>query len=248
MHDAHPHRFLFYSEELDAHSARIRLSGDEHHHLSHVLRMKDGTTVYVTNGRGIIARCHIEDIGRHTTQVTVTGFEQHRERAGAVMLALGCLRKEAFQHAVKQCAELGVTRVIPFSSEKSHVRAYAPGFVERLRRIALSSMKQSFRAILPEIESVIHFDDLVGRAGASDLVIVGDPDAEPLRTSPGERSLLIVVGPEGGFVPAERTGLESIGALFASVSRYRLRSETAAAAMITMALGESGRERDGRSD
>ncbi len=248
MNDPPAHRFLFYTENLDPHSTEIELSGEEHHHISRVLRMTDGSAAYVTNGRGVIVQCRIVEIGRRSTRLTVEGIEAEQPSHRIVTLALGCLRKDAFEQAVKQCVELGITRCLPFLSQKSHFADYAPGFVERLRRVALSAMKQSFRSTLPEVEPAIPFGGLVDRAREVDLVIVGDSAAEPLRPARGKGPLMMVVGPEGGFVTDERAGLEALGAVFASVSPYRLRSETAAAAMTAVVLGGVGSGADGASD
>lgn len=248
MNDPPAHQFLFYTENLDTHSAEIELFGDEHHHVSNVLRMTDGSMAYVTNGCGIIARCRIEEIGRRSTRLTVDGIETEKRPHGDVTLALGCLRKDAFEQAVKQCTELGVTRYLPFSSQQSHLKDYTPGFLERLRRIALSAMKQSFRATLPEVEPAIRFGDLVDRAREGCLVVVGDSDAGPLGPVRGEGPLTIVVGPEGGLAPDERADLEALGAMFGSVSSSRLRSETAAAAMTAVVLRDLGRDTAGGSD
>jgi len=230
------HRFLFYARGLDRSSGRIVLTGDEHHHLSRVLRTPTGATVYVTNGRGVIARCVISDSASRETTLAVEGVEEDNPDPRAVTLALALLKKEAFARAVDQCTELGITRCIPFESEKSHIKGYSPVFIERLRRVALSAMKQSFRSWLPDIDSVTCFDDVLARAKETAVVLVGDSAGGTPRVAVRDEPLMIVVGPEGGFTDREHGALAAAGAISVSVSPFRLRSETAAASLTALAL------------
>lgn len=246
MYPHSAHRFLFYAKELDAHSKWVELIGEEHHHLSHVLRMPAGSTAFVTNGQGLIARCRLDAIERGSARLEVEDIEGGLSHTRPVTVALGCLRKEGFEQAVKQCTELGMTRCIPFSSNRAHVKDFSPAFLDRLRRIALSAMKQSFRSMLPDILPVCRFGELVDRAKEATGVVVGDAEGEPPGAVPGNAPTMIVVGPEGGLDSVERSELGALGAVFVSVSPHRLRSETAAAALLTLALarseGHSGRD------
>jgi 16S rRNA (uracil1498-N3)-methyltransferase len=236
MQDEPAHRFLFYTSELEPSSARIELTGDEHHHATRVLRMLPGETLYVTNGRGVMARCRIEESGARATRLAVEGVEGRDSNPRPVVLALALLKKDAFERAVEQCTELGITRCIPFESEKSHIKRYPPAFIDRLRRVALSAMKQSFRPVLPDIDSVIPFDDLLVRARETAVAIVGDSSGGPLGAVFSEGPLMIIVGPEGGLADRERGALAAAGARAVSASPYRLRSETAAVSLVALAF------------
>jgi 16S rRNA (uracil1498-N3)-methyltransferase len=151
-----------------------------------------------------------------------------------MVLALGCLRKDAFEQAVKQCTELGMDRCVPFASEKSHFKDYGSGYFDRLRRVTLSAMKQSFRTTLPVVEPVCGFDELVTRLRDSDAVIVGDPDGGRLTGCPRLGVVTLIVGPEGGLTRGERDALSGVGSTVVSISHNRLRSETAAAALVAL--------------
>lgn len=230
------HRFLFYASDLEPSSERVVLTGDEHHHVSRVLRMPPGETVYVTNGRGMIARCRISESISRGTRLVIDGVEEDNPNPRSVTLALALLKKDAFVRAVDQCTELGITRCIPFESEKTHIKRYSPVFIDRLRRVALSAMKQSFRSVLPDIDSATRFDDLLARAQETAVVMVGDSTAGSPGVVADDRPLMIVVGPEGGLTDRERGALGAVGARAVSVSPFRLRSETAAASLVALAF------------
>jgi 16S rRNA (uracil1498-N3)-methyltransferase len=240
MRSESSHWFLFFTQELSAASDTVELYSDEHRHLAGVLRKRPGDMVYVTNGRGAILQCRIENVGRHSTRLSKTKIIFDEPPGPGITLALACLKKESFVRAVEQCTELGMTQCIPFVSAKCHLKSYSASFVERLRRVALSAMKQSFRATLPKIDPCVDFDGLVDRIGKGGTVVVGHADAPPLAQPAARREILIIIGPEGGFSDEEWERLESADAVVGSISSHRLRSETAAAAMTAALAGWGG--------
>jgi 16S rRNA (uracil1498-N3)-methyltransferase len=227
------HRFLFYAPDTGAGSKAIILEGDEHHHLARVLRIRPGDDVYATNGRGLMAACRVESVdGSRAVLAVMSGHEQ--EAGPGITLALALIRKERFARALEQCVELGVTRVIPFAAAGSHLRRIGTGSVERLRRVAISAMKQSFRAFLPRVEAAVSFTALLDEVAAAPRALVGAQHGKRRAEMPdgSSRATLVVVGPEAGFAEEEMAALEGAGAVPLSVSRHRLRSETAAVALV----------------
>jgi len=243
------HEFVFYAYALNRDARQLELESDEHHHLARVLRMSVGETVFVSNGTGVIVRCSIDAVERERTRLSVVETIEDRSSDTPLILALAILKKEAFELAVKQCSELGVTHFIPFVAERSHLKKYSPAYVERLRRIALSAMKQSFRSVLPIIDQSLSFDDVVSRVADGGPVVVGDADAVPVAGLLSPRPSILVVGPEGGLTDDEYRRLDAEGYRRVSVSAKRLRSETAAAALVTLVgLDPAGSVRIGQPD
>jgi 16S rRNA (uracil1498-N3)-methyltransferase len=225
------HRFLFYDADIDAQSTTVTLSGDEHHHLAHALRHSPGDVVDVTNGRGLIVECQVEAVGRATTVADVLKVIEDNPPEHELVLALGTIKKDRFERAFEQCVELGITRCVPFLSEKAQMKAYSSRFLSRLRKIAVAAIKQSYRSYLPHVGEPVPFEQLLSSARKMTRVVVGDRGAPPARPRAGEDAL-IVVGPEAGLTEDEIRALGEAGAEFAGVSRHRLRSETAAVALV----------------
>ena len=225
------HLFLHYSQTLEKDSSRVDISGQEHHHLRRVLRSVRGDTVFVTNGRGVMVRGDVESIDDVKTVINVTEVVQQRTSTVPLTLALACLKKDAFEQAVKQCTELGMTRCLPFVAARSHLKEYSDTYLDRLRKIALSAMKQSFRSVLPSMDNVVAFDTVLHEAPEHRVTVVGAAGAPPLDPPHAGHPLLVVVGPEAGLTTDEVGRLEAAGCVLRSVSLHRLRSETAAAAL-----------------
>lgn len=235
------HRFLFYVPALGPENDRVTIDGDEHHHLTRVLRMKVGETVFVTNGDGLMVAGEIEDIGVDGSVCSVTRTVSREQPRRRVTLAIALITKPKFEQALEQCVELGITECVPFVSSNSRVGTYGAGFLERLDRIALAAMKQSFRDTRPMVSTPIAFTEMIDRCRAAVNVIVGDADATSLSSSlPGplaEGEIIVVVGPEAGLSDRELKALADLGATSVSTSAYRLRSETAAVTLVAAVSG-----------
>jgi 16S rRNA (uracil1498-N3)-methyltransferase len=225
------HRFLFYSPGAETASPTATIDGAEHHHLSRVVRLGEGDDLYVTNGRGVILRCRATHVGRSSTTARVEEVCRDETPERQTVLALAVLKKDAFETALAHCVELGVTRCVPFRAAGSQMKTYSWRYIERLRRLTLSSIKQAFLGFLPEIEPVTPFEALLERcAGAQ--TIVGSQMGGPMPVASGD--ITVVVGPEAGLTDGERAALERVGARFVSASPNRLRSETAAISLISL--------------
>jgi 16S rRNA (uracil1498-N3)-methyltransferase len=142
-----------------------------------------------------------------------------------------------------QATELGVSRIIPFRSART-VGRLSPARLERLRAVSLAALKSSTRTMLPVIDEPVEFDRLLTLDGEFDQVLAAYEE----ETGPGlgavlkrdARSVLVVVGPEGGFEPREIDALKSAGAVTFSLGPRRLRAETAAVAVAAVTLGLLG--------
>jgi 16S rRNA (uracil1498-N3)-methyltransferase len=187
--------------------------------------------VFVTNGCGLILECRVQAIARSATVAEVVSVVENHAPGPERILALGTIKKDKFERAFEQCAELGITRFVPFVSENARVKAYSGRFTSRLRKIGIVAIKQSFRSFLPVVDDPVSFEELLTMARAMPRVVVGGQDA-PNPASFGTDDTLVVVGPEAGFSAAEEKSLEDAGARLAGVSPHRLRSETAAVALV----------------
>jgi len=227
------HHFLFYQPKFTPKDTTVCLEGDEHHHITRVLRLTPGDEIYVTNGSGIMSRARLDDPSESTVSATI--IESTQQPRGHCAVCIPLIKKDRFELALEQCVELGITSCIPFVSERCHLRTFSPAYMERLERIAVSAMKQSFRAWLPVVEAPVGFETLVGRAEGYEHVVFGDPDGPP--ATPLEGEALVLVGPEAGFTDGELESLRENGALPVSTGRHRLRTGTAAAVLVAAVSG-----------
>jgi len=224
----------FYVKLEDVTSHGLTLRGDESKHLIRVLRKNIGDRVFVTDGNEMMYEAVIAEIGKSETRCSIAAIHhKYHEPALDVTLAVSLLKNPArFDYLVEKTTELGVRTILPISCERtiSHNEKH-----ERLEKIALSAMKQCGRSWLPRIQPLQQFKTIIENASHYQLKFILHEKTESLHTISSElknhediHSLLIIVGPEGGFTDEEQSLALHAGLKSISLGTRRLRSETAA--------------------
>jgi 16S rRNA (uracil1498-N3)-methyltransferase len=232
------HRFLFYDPDASGESLKVSLVEEEHHHFTRVLRNKEGQRFYVTNGRGLIAECEAIEVKKDITRAQMKDIVSDNPPAAQFVLALGVIKKDKFEQAFEQCVELGITGCIPFVSSNTQVKhGYNKQFLARLDKIALTAIKQSFRAWRPGVVEPVSFENLVSMTGRTRKVFVGEEGAPPVQARNPMENTMVIIGPEAGLSHAELRALRGEGGIPVAATKGRLRSETAAVAVIAGVAG-----------
>lgn len=228
------HTFSFYLPALASGDRTARLTGDEHAHLKRVLRLRPGETIRITNGLGLVVRATVDTIDDRATSARVVAVESEGPPAPRLVLALPLLQRAHFDLAVAQCVEVGVTDFIPVLAERRHVRAWTDALAARTERVTVAAMKQSGRGWRPVLRDALTVDGLAATFADYPSVVLADADAAPLAAGGVGGDALAIVGPEAGFSGDERDRLVAAGARPASISRHRLRAETAAVVLVSL--------------
>src|SRR4051812_15504285 len=133
----------------------VALPRDEAEHLTRVLRLGSGDTVAVFDGRGHEFLARVASVLRRDVRVEILSrVEPAAESAVALTLAQAVLKGDKMDDVVRDAVMLGVAAIQPVVTRRSEttVAALLKGArLERWRRVALASVKQSRRAVLPEI-------------------------------------------------------------------------------------------------
>jgi 16S rRNA (uracil1498-N3)-methyltransferase len=213
------------------------LRDDDRHHLERVLRLRDGEAVTASDGRGGVRPCSWAG-----GSLRVAGeVERTPPPSPALGVGFALVKGEKPEWIVQKLTECGVDRIVPFVAERSVVRwdaAKAARNHERLARVAVEAAMQSRRVWLPVVEPVRPFADVVAGAWLADAAGAAGPTSEVTT---------LLVGPEGGWSPAE---LAAADGRFVRFGENVLRAETAAvAAGVLLAAVRSGavRPADGRA-
>ncbi len=214
----------FHVENLD--SERVSLSREQAHHLVHVLRLREGAEVSLFDGRGSAARAVVQRIAGREVELRVLGPEPSRESALSLTLAVAPPKGDRMSFLIEKLTELGVTRVIPLETE----RGRSGGSLERFRRIAIESCKQSGRSRTPEVQEPRSIASVLEEPGP---VVAAHPGAPPLGLGPTDK-VIALVGPEGGWSEQELTLASSRGVTLFGLGPRTLRTETAAIATATL--------------
>jgi 16S rRNA (uracil1498-N3)-methyltransferase len=191
----------------------VLVDGDRHH-LERVRRLRPGDELTVGDGVGRFR------VVRFGAELEVTGaIESVPAPDETVTIAFALTKGEKPELVVQKLVEIGVDRIVPFVGDRTVVRwdeAKSIRNAERWRTIAREAAAQAHRPHLAEIAEVATFTYVAALPGA----VLAHPDGGP--PSPTTRTVL--VGPEGGWSPAE----EATVAGRVRLGPHVLRSETAA--------------------
>jgi 16S rRNA (uracil1498-N3)-methyltransferase len=228
----------------------VTLSASETHHLIKVLRLQRGERVEVSDGCGRIFTAEISLIEPAAARLRIISeLTAAFESTLQITLGLALVRSETFDLIVRQVTEMGIFRLIPFYSARSLIKPenWHQGRHNRWLRLAQEALKSSQRQVLPEIDLPVDFPRVL--EGAEDVKIIfwEDQRHESLKsevfTRPGPHSVRALIGPEGGFTPAEAAAAQQAGFFTMGLGPRRLRVETAAlaaAAILQFLWGDIG--------
>lgn len=202
----------------------LLVSGDEAHHARSVLRLESGDQVRLADGAGRCATATITHIGRHDLRVLVDPPEIINDGPAQLLtVAVAPPKGDRLSDLVRGLTELGVGGISLLETERSE---RLPNSLDRLQRIAGEALKQCRRAHLPQLSLGMSIPTLV-QSGVRLTVF----DRSGRAAAPGIAApVTLVIGPEGGFTPAELTALKAGGAATVCLAAPILRIETAAIA------------------
>lgn len=255
-------RRRFYATPDKIADSMITLSGDETHHLVHVLRMTPGNEAFVFDGCGHEYRCSFRKVEHNHAHLDITEtLSNIVESPLHLTLAQGLAKGEKFDFIVQKATELGVTMIAPLITRYSDVRfdeQQKKKRVERWRRISLEAMKQCGRRKLVEIAPPRSLREFIALNDASPdkspfpaphdqrvLLLFSGRDGVSVTDALGEKpesgSAIALIGPEGGWSEDEMEALNDYGCTAVTLGPRVLRTETAAVvaiALIQQALGD----------
>ena len=243
-------RRLFYAGAL---AEEIEITGGDAHHLVRVMRAQSGDEVIVAGGDGRAARMAICGIERDRVHLRRMAYLPQAEiRNAEVILIQALLKGEKMDFVVQKAVELGAAALYPIETEHVVVRydaKKAAAKAVRWQKIADEAAKQCGRQALMPVAAIAPLSALLRNPelfGAPDTAVVFCYEGEreqSLRTRLhgfSVRRVVLIVGAEGGFSPAEAEAVTAAGAQSVSLGRLILRAETAALAAVAVTQYELG--------
>jgi 16S rRNA (uracil1498-N3)-methyltransferase len=153
---------------------------------------------------------------------------------------LAVFKFDRMEWAIEKCTELNVTSIVPVIARRTekHLAQASAKRAERWRRIAREASQQARRASVPEITVPVKLDTAL--APVADLrIVLAESERESLlstilRKRPNPSSVVLAVGPEGGWSSDELKLFDHAQWLAASLGPTILRAETAAIAALAV--------------
>jgi 16S rRNA (uracil1498-N3)-methyltransferase len=227
--------------------ARVELPEHSAHHAREVLRLRAGALVRVFDGAGSEFEGVLDEVSRRTVSARLTHAVPARPESHLhLVLAVSPLKGDRMEVVLQKATELGVSEIWPVVTARTDAAA-RPALRgsrgERWDRVVAGASEQCGRAVVPHVAPTTTFDDLLAcpfdGARVALLETPGHPPLVEAAHAPGE-PLLLLVGPAGGFEPAESTALGAAGFQIVSLGPRILRAETAAIAAAAIAQATWG--------
>jgi 16S rRNA (uracil1498-N3)-methyltransferase len=225
----------------------VELAAPDARKLAVVLRAEPGDAIEVVDSSGKSYEATLRFEGLRVSAVLERELSMPAPLRLQVTLAQGLPKGQKMDFIVEKATELGVARIVPFVSSRTSGDGARPGKVERWSRLARTAAQQSGRSDIPHVDVPVDFQALVALVPAFDVALVPWELAErrPLRDRlpallSSARSVLVVIGPEGGFSGDETGAFERDGAHLVSLGSRILRTETAGLVAVAALLYASG--------
>ena len=231
-------------------SPTISIRGDLLIHLKDSLRIAIGETLWFGDGRG--TRYHTEITAISKQAVTGRILETVQEPpccTPRLLLGQSLLKGEKMDWVIQKASELGVAEFLPIESRHSVVQLKADRVdhqLARWQRIALEAAQQSEQWRVPPIAPPQSLSALLtNHADTITLMLAERCEGKSLQTvqlPQGEtNSVLILIGPEGGWSKEEVQLAEQAGVQYITLGQHILRAETAAIATISILQSRLGK-------
>lgn len=217
---------IFYKPNVI--SDHLILDQKESTHCIKVMRYKKGDQVRLIDGVGGFYLAEIEDEDQKRCGVRIINKVENYECLPYELNIVIAPTKsmDRFEWFVEKATEIGITSITPLycaRSERKNIR------LDRIRKVAVSAMKQSVKAYLPIINEAVDYDKWIGKdySGTRLIAHCMEPPGEDIRTVELSEQITILIGPEGDFSPEEVSKAIHNNFKPLSLGNYRLRTETA---------------------
>jgi 16S rRNA (uracil1498-N3)-methyltransferase len=227
---------LFYSEGLEENSQSVCLDEDNSRHIVQVLRMRSGSALQLTNGKGGMFSGEIVKENKKEVEVAIKNYERVEAPQGKISICLSLLKNaNRFEWFLEKATELGISELMPIiceRTERQHFRA------NRMNSILVSAMLQSHQCWLPVLHEPTPFTLIVEKSTHEQKFIAhcieGKKTGIVEVINKSVSSQIILIGPEGDFTTQEVAFALQHQFLPVALGETRLRSETAAMVAATL--------------
>ncbi len=251
-------RRFFISQPIPPPGALTYLPSSETRHLKKVLRLKQGDSCLITDGRGREAEALIQEFlkdGQTALKITISSLSPQLERGPRLRLRIcqAMLQKGKMDFLIEKAQELGVAEFWPVETERSVVkmsREAAQKVCQRWRKIIQAAAKQSGSLNLVQMIPPCRWEDAMMQIPEGEPIaffhfsqraVSFEAWAGRLKESlqPG-KIVNLCVGPEGGFTEQELARAEQLRKdqaeclQYVSLGENTLKAETACLALMAV--------------
>jgi 16S rRNA (uracil1498-N3)-methyltransferase len=240
---------LFVPDDLGA-GVRLSLPGDQAHYLLNVMRQGIGAELHLFNGRDGEWRARLAEAGKRHAVLECEAPTRAQRQPPDLDLLIALVKRDRLETILEKAAELGVRRVRLLTTRRTNA---AHTNLARLQGIATEAAEQTGRLDVPTVSGPDPLDRVLDGWDAPRRLLFCDeagddpgqrwggeagragPAVQALGALPPGEPWAVLIGPEGGFDPAERKRLRALPYVTPVTLGPRiLRADTAAISALSL--------------
>ncbi len=244
------HHIFIDDNQIDGKIVVINHKEDflNYNHLRNALRVKVKEKVLVSINSVYFTfdyLCEISKISEDEIRLLILEECEKNEMNLKVNIYQGLPKFDKMEYIIEKTVELGAYKIIPISMKNCVVKLddkKSQTKIDRWNKISLSAATQSKRGIVPEVGSVINFDDMISRLkdDGNTYILYESADSETIsnfnKIINTKDYINIIIGPEGGFSSDEIKKAKENNIKFLTLGKRILRTETAAIAFLSYVM------------
>lgn len=219
---------LFYTPNVTGNSHT--LSEEESKHCIRVLRLTEGDNIALVDGKGTLYKAAITDPHPKRCSVAILSSEKEFGKTDYYLhIAIAPTKSiDRLEWFLEKATELGIDEISLLQCERSERKTVKP---ERLERVLIAAMKQSYRAYLPRLNPMVKLSEFIRHTDNESQRFIAHCNKANLpllqHKAKAQCKTVILIGPEGDFSPEEVSLCTKAGFIEIGLGNFRLRTETA---------------------
>lgn len=215
----------------------VRITGNDAHHITHVLRTRMGESLVACDSDGVVYHGEMITAGEEVLLKVTETHVADTEPPYKATVYQALVKGDKMETVIQKAVEMGATAIVPVATSRAVVKLDekdAKKKTERWQKIAAEAAKQCGRGIIPTVAMPMPFRNAVRQAAEAELPLFcyEGEGTQPLpalyRQVDSPKSISLFVGPEGGFSSEEAALAQECGMRMCGLGRRILRTETAA--------------------
>ena len=225
----------YFCNKLD--NNKFILSSDDSFHIEKVMRMKLGEKIEVVyNNETYIS---IVESFNPVTCIIDNKLDENNEMNKKIIIVQSLVNEQKMDMILQKCTELGMYKFIPYKAVNSIIKdnGKMDKKIDRWQRIVKEASEQSKRNIIPEVFKPMDINELIEYKADLKLICstISDNNLKNvIREYKNYDTIMLVIGPEGGFDPKEEEKFINNNFIPVSLGKRILRTETASLCILSM--------------
>jgi 16S rRNA (uracil1498-N3)-methyltransferase len=227
-------KIRLYVDQPLAPGQGVRMSQDQAHYLTGVMRLAAGAPVLLFNGRDGEWRATLAEAGKRGAVAVCEAQTKPLRLPPDLWLLFAPIKKARTDFIVEKAVELGAARILPVQTRHTNSERIRQ---DRLQAHAVEAAEQCGATYVPEVADLQHLDKFLAKWPEDRRLYWCDETAvgQPATLAPASGPAAILIGPEGGFSAEESARLRGrANVIPLSLGPRILRADTAAVAALTL--------------